>query len=113
MKHLFSLPIRLVLTGMVFVIASVMSVSAQRKQATVSPDDYVYWGSAVAYLNAQAKVAYPLIDKMLEANPPMAEVNNQRRLALVTLDQFLHDAEYNRRTAFYSFVTDRMARATT
>ena len=112
MKHLFSLRSLMWVTGLVCLTVMAIPVSAQRKQSDVSPDDYVYWGSAVTYLNAQAKVAYPLIDRMLEANPPMVEVNNERQMALVALDQFLHDADYSRRPAFYTFVNDRMARST-
>ena len=92
-------------------ISAVLPMTAQRRQAASSfDDDYIFWGYPAIYLKYQAKIAYPLIDRMLQAYPPALEIDNNRQLALVTLDQFLHDAEYSKKDAFYSFVTDRMER---
>jgi len=109
MKHLTSITCRLLLLSLLAVSASV-SASAQRTQAAGFDDDWVFWGYPAVYLNYQAKMAYPLIDKMLQAYPPAVETDKHRQLALVTLDQFLHDADYYRRDAFYPFVNVRMAR---
>lgn len=70
--------------------------------------DYTFWGYPSYYLRYQAKVAYPLIDRMLTAYPPVKEIDANRRMALAALDQFLHDDEYYRREAFYTFVETRM-----
>lgn len=112
MKHSFTIPYRLLCLGWVgiMVAATALPLQAQRTQPGASVDDYVYWGSPATYLNNQAKVAYPLIDRMLDAYPPAKEVDKHRQMALVTLDQFLHDADYQRRTAFYTFINNRLNR---
>lgn len=102
---------RLLRFGLLCVWAvAALPVVAQRNSPFAFDDDYVFWGYPVVYLNYQAKAAYPLIDRMLQAYPPVEEIDRHRWLTLVTLDQFLHDAEYYRRDAFYSFVSGRMAR---
>ena len=117
MNKLFFFPnrrlLRLCLVCTTAIIVLLPLAAQQRTPSYSYEDDYIFWGSPVAYLNYQAKTAYPLIDRMLQAYPPTTEPDKNRRLALVTLDQFLHDAEYNKRDAFYTFVNTRMARMLT
>ena len=110
MKHFPSLPVRLLRMGIIGILAvvTVLPVTAQRAQPS-SDEDLEFWGSPSAYLNYQAKIAYPLIDRMLKAFPPAVEPDINRRMALIALDQFLHDADYDRRNAFGTFFNTRMA----
>ena len=94
----------------VFTTSAIQSASAQSSLESAFDNSYIFWGYPNMYLNYQAKIAFPLIDQMLQANPPKTEVNSQRRLALTTLDLFLHDAEYERRDALYSFINTRLSR---
>lgn len=106
MKHLFPFPCRLV--SIVLLCLFSLSSVAQRTQANAF-DDYVFWGYPNAYLNSQAQMAYPLINSMLQAYPPAVEMDKHRQMTFATLDQFLHEADYNKRDAFYSFVNARMS----
>ena len=110
MNNLFSIPNRLLCTGLacIMAIGVILPVAAQRKASSSFDDDYIFWGYPNVYLNYQAKVAYPLINRMLQANPPAVKIDKNRRLALITLDQFLHDSDGMRRDAFYTFVNTRM-----
>ncbi len=102
--------LRISLVGMLTTVI-IQPSSAQSSSGSAFDNSYIFWGSPAAYLNYQAKIAYPLIDQMLQANPPATEINPQRHLALTTLDLFLHDAEYQKREAFYSFIDSRLYRA--
>jgi len=111
MKKISSIPYRLLRAVLVCIsgIGVLLPAAAQRTPAYSFDDDYIFWGYPNTYLNYQAKIAYPLIDRMLRDNPPAVEPDRDRWMALVTLDQFLHDAEYQRREAFYTFINSRMA----
>lgn len=112
MNHSFPILDRLFRIGCIALMLTLTAVTAmaQRNQTSSSFDeDYIFWGYPNMYLSYQAKMAYPLIDQMLLANPPEKEPNSVRQLALVTLDQFLHETDYQRRDAFYPFITARMA----
>ena len=107
MKTLFSFKRSRIRIAVVCAVAisAVFPASAQSS----FEQDYIFWGYPTAYLNYEAKVAYPLIDKMLQTYPPKKKINNNRQLALIALDQFLHDAQYNKRDAFYSFAQGRFS----
>ena len=111
MKRLPFIPYRLLRAVLVCIsaVGLILPAAAQRTPAYSFDDDYIFWGYPNTYLNYQAKIAYPLIDRMLRDNPPAVELDRDRWMALVTLDQFLHDAESQRREAFYTFVNSRMA----
>ncbi|MBQ4508366.1 MAG: hypothetical protein II970_05680 [Paludibacteraceae bacterium] len=89
--------------------ATALPAAAQQRRVSSYEKDYIFWGSPDAYLNYQAKTGFPLIDQMLQAYPPTATPDKHRQMALVSLDQFLHDEGYTRREAFYTFVNSRMA----
>ncbi|MBO7502660.1 MAG: MBL fold metallo-hydrolase [Paludibacteraceae bacterium] len=110
MKNLFSIPNRLLYAGLVCLlgIGNILPVAAQRTMPSSFEDDYIFWGYPNAYLNYQSKTGFPLINRMLQANPPAVEMNQHRKFALITLDQFLHDADCQRRDAFYPFINSRM-----
>ena len=107
MKHLSAIPHRLLVC--LLAIYSFVPATAQRTQPAGFDDDYIFWGYPNVYLNYEAKFAYPLIDRMLQAYPPEVEMSQNRQMALIALDQFLHDADYTKRNAFYTFVNERMA----
>lgn len=109
MKHLSAIHYRLLVC--LLAILAFSPATAQRRTQPAYWDEY--WNYPNVYLNDQAKVAYPLIDSMLQACPPETEMSQNRQMALITLDQFLHDADYSKRTALYTFVNERMARMLT
>ena len=113
MKHIFHIHNRLLRVGLacMTVITVTIPIAAQQRTPAYSFEkDYIFWGYPSIYLDYQARIAYPLIDRMLQAYPPTEEMDKNRRMAIIALDQFLHDAEYSRRDAFYKFVDTRMAR---
>ena len=108
MRNIFSITRRRLFIGLVGLMAMTTILPTNAQKLSDFEDDYTFWGAPSFYLRYQAKVAYPLIDRMLKAYPPVQNPDQHRRMALVALDQFLHDDEYYRREAFYTFVDDRM-----
>lgn len=108
MKHMSLSPGRWLGILLVFIGIFPFAVSAQRAPSSSFDDTYIFWGYPDDYLSYQAQIAYPLIDTMLQTYPPTLTPDKNRQLALVTLDQLLHEANYSRREAFYTFVNDRM-----
>ena len=73
----------------------------------------IFWRHPNNYLKNQADVAFETIDEVLQANPPLSKVQSEvlaRRLALVSLDQILHDTRIDKSSPFYAFINRRMER---
>ena len=74
-------------------------------------DNYIYWGNAAEYKLNQASEAFTAIDNVLLTYlPEMNEPQMQRELALVSLDQLLHDTDNDATEPFYTFINKRMYR---
>ena len=111
MKKISSFPHSLLCAALALLMAAcpLLHVGAQSRQASSFDDTYIFWGYPETYLSYQTKIACPLIDRMLQAYPPVTEPDLHRRMALVTLDQFLHDPSCTKRDGLYAFFNSRMA----
>lgn len=111
MKHSATTQLRGLLLGVIGMLALITTRPAAAQPLSAFEEDYIFWGYPAAYLAYQSKVAFPLIDQMLVANPPAFSTTPSRQLALVALDQFLHDPDYSRKDDFYSFANARFCQA--
>ena len=100
-KHILSI---LVLLGVV------TSATAQASGEKPYEDNYIYSGYLAEYKLAQAATAFSAIDDILQAYPPEKEIPLPRELALVSLDQLLHDTDNDATEPFYTFINTRMLR---
>lgn len=85
-----------------------VSASAQSSNANPNADKYIYWGYLADYKQGQATTAFDAINEMLNANPPQKVISLPRELALVSLDQLLHDTDNDATDPFYTFINNRM-----
>lgn len=72
--------------------------------------ELIFWRYPDNYIENQARVAFATIDEVLQAYPPQAEMPLARRMALVSLDQLLHDTRNDKQEPFYTFINMRMQR---
>jgi L-ascorbate metabolism protein UlaG (beta-lactamase superfamily) len=70
----------------------------------------VFWGQADAYLDKQATYVLNAIDKTLTENPPATKGTSvaARKMALLNLDQILHETRYDSTEALHHFMEMRM-----
>lgn len=73
-------------------------------------DQVIFWRHPGNYLKNQAVEVFASIDAMLEAYPPKKEMVMERRMALLSLDQMLHDTRNDKSEPFYAFINRRMER---
>ena len=111
MKPISAIPHRWLTIGIVACSFLMLARPAAAQPLSAFEGDYIFWGYPASYLGYQSKVAFPLIDRMLAANPPAHDITPARQLTLVALDQFLHDPDYSRKDDFYSFVNTRFCHA--
>ena len=92
-------------------LLSVIAFSAAQT-ASVNPntDHYIYQGYLSDYKLALASEAFASIDTMLQTYLPQTEILLPREMALVSLDQLLHDTDNDATEPFYRFINTRMAR---
>ncbi len=100
---------RYILTAFALLGVIIPSV-AQSADGNPNADQYIYWGYLSDYKLGQASTAFTAIDGMLQANPPQKEIPLPRELALVSLDQLLHDTDNDATEPFYTFINTRMQR---
>ncbi len=60
------------------------------------------------YKLGQAETAFTAIDEILRAYRPATEIPLPREMALMSLDQLLHDTDNDNTEPFYSFINNRM-----
>ena len=100
-KHIFSVLL------LIFFVATSM---AQTTSENPNANQYIYWGYPAEYKLNQAAAAFGAIDKMLQTYLPGKEIPAPRELALVSLDQLLHDTDNDATEPFYNFINKRMLR---
>jgi len=100
-KHIF--------TSLLF-LGIVASAAAQASGEKPYTDNYIYSGYLADYKLDQATTAFSAIDDMLQAYLPEKEIPLPRELALVSLDQLLHDTDNDGTEPFYNFINTRMLR---
>lgn len=85
--------------------------TAQTSEANPYADKYIYQGYLKDYKLGQAAEAYSAIDTMLQSYlPEQNQPSMPRELALVSLDQLLHDTDNDATAPFYNFINTRMKR---
>ena len=84
--------------------------TAQTSDTNPYAGKYIYWDFPSDYKLAQAAEAYSAIDDMLLAYKPAVGIPLPRELALVSLDQLLHDTSNDATQPFYNFINTRMKR---
>ena len=89
-----------------------LSVIATAQTTGENPyaDKYIYQGYLLDYKLGQASTAFTAIDEMLQTYLPEKDIPLQRELALVSLDQLLHDTDNDATEPFYNFINTRMLR---
>ena len=92
MKKLFCLTI----ISLILCLLNTEKLSAQEKLH--------YWSNSETFLQDQASIAFETAYRVLETHPPQRVINDERRLALLTLDVLLHDTRLDNGVAFRSIM---------
>ncbi|MCR4665049.1 MAG: MBL fold metallo-hydrolase [Paludibacteraceae bacterium] len=87
-----------------------MEAAAQEPEKNPNEGNLIFWRYPDNYLENQARVAFGTIDEALQANPPQKEMSLLRKMALISLDQLLHDTHNDKQEPFYTFINTRMQR---
>lgn len=84
---------------------------AQERPATNPREQQIiFWGYPDNYIENQAQFAFATIDEMLQTYQPQKQMSLPRRMALIGLDQLLHDKRNDKSGPFYTFINTRMQR---
>lgn len=74
------------------------------------PDQRIeWWGDTDGYINQQAKVSLGLVNQALEANPPAEKISPVRKMALLLIDNVLHEEKAASRPAVQDFLHRRIS----
>jgi len=85
---------------------------AAQSQEKTDPDKKTdWWGDVDGFLNQQAKVTLSLVSEALIANPPSLQENLTRKMALVMIDNVLHEEKAQHRPAVQAFYRERIENA--
>lgn len=90
-----------------------ISVSAQNQVQNAIETKTDWWGDMDGYLNQQANFSLGLANEALLKNPPSLKETNQRKMALLLLDNVLHEEKAAFRPAVQSFLKQRIELAVT
>lgn len=101
--------IRLMVVSAVLCL-SIPFTAAQQADGNPNEKNLIFWRYPDNYLENQARVAFTAIDEALQVYPPRKDLSVARRLALIGLDQLLHDTRNDRSEPFYAFINTRMQR---
>ncbi|MCR4665605.1 MAG: MBL fold metallo-hydrolase [Paludibacteraceae bacterium] len=100
---------RTIFTALVLMSVA-FSSTAQTSSENPYANNYIYWGYLADYKLGQASSAFTAIDDMLQTYPPQIDIALPREMALVSLDQLLHDTDNDQTEPFYTFINARMER---
>lgn len=82
------------------------------QQALVSPDTKTdWWGDIDGFLNQQARISLATAGEVLKDNPPSTIENRERKMALLLIDNVLHEEKAPYRPAVQAFFRSRIAAA--
>ncbi|NLA48373.1 MAG: hypothetical protein GX876_02790, partial [Bacteroidales bacterium] len=85
---------------------------AMNGQTVTDPDKKTdWWGDIDGFLNQQAKVTLNLVNIALRENPPAPEENLARKMALMMIDNVLHEEKAQHRPAVQQFYHNRIENA--
>ena len=83
-----------------------------QNQEIADPDKRIeWWGDIDGFLNQQAKVTLDLADEVLKANPPNRKEPKVRKMALLLIDNVLHEEKAAFRPAVQTFLKKRISDA--
>lgn len=86
--------------------------SMAQNPAATNPDTKTdWWGDVEGYLNQQAKVTLDLAGEALRQSPPGPEETMQRKMALVMIDNVMHEEKAPTRQAVREFLQQRIRQA--
>jgi L-ascorbate metabolism protein UlaG (beta-lactamase superfamily) len=93
------------------VIILVSAIEAQT--ITISPDSLRtdWWGDIDGFLNHQAGLSLKMADKVIKTSPPSVDEPEIRKMALLLIDNVLHDEKAALRPAVQSFFRNRIETA--
>jgi len=94
---------------LIVLMSTCLSVQAQVKTDPDRKTDW--WGDIDGFLNQQAKVSLSLVNEALIANPPSLQENMARKMALVMIDNVLHEEKAQHRPAVQAFYRERIENA--
>ena len=78
----------------------------------IGPDQKIeWWGDIDGFINHQAKVTLGLVNDVLMANPPILEEPLVRKMALLMIDNVLHEEKSANRSAVQAFLQQRIKTA--
>ena len=70
-----------------------------------------YWGDVDGYINRQDKETLNLVEEAIKDNPPSLEMGLTRRMALLMIDNVLHEEKASTRPAVQEFLENRIKSA--
>lgn len=86
-----------------------VNVRAQTRDTSLYAGRMYYWDDIPAYLNDQAANTLEIVSRLLQTNPPGAELDVNRKAAFVLLDNVLHQSDAPHLTAVQAYYHNRMA----
>lgn len=99
----------------IFFIASAillhLCLNAQTREITDPAKKTDWWGDVDGYLNQQAKVSLDLVNRVLEQHQPALEQPLERKMALLMIDNVLHEEKAASRPAVQDFLRTRIEKA--
>ena len=103
---------RLLVTMAVMLLPVTAFSQEVKNRHTVEGHRYLteYWGQPELYLQHQAYYMLDLADKALNENPPQANVNLDREMALLMIDAVTHEPAPKDNPAVKDFLAKRMNR---
>jgi L-ascorbate metabolism protein UlaG (beta-lactamase superfamily) len=97
---------------LVLFLAFTAPVLLAQNQGKSDPDHRIeWWGDVDGYMNQQAKVSLGLVNEALKSAPPSLEEPLVRRMALVMIDNVLHEEKAPYRQAVQDFLQKRISEA--
>jgi L-ascorbate metabolism protein UlaG (beta-lactamase superfamily) len=99
----------------IFLIMSMLLVQhclyGQNKEASDPDNKTDWWGDVDGYLNQQAKVTLDLVTDVLRSNPPALKETLTRKMALLLIDNVLHEEKAARQPAIQAFFLSQIGNA--
>lgn len=86
-------------------------LSAQNQQITDADKKTDWWGNVDGYINQQDKVSLELVNNALKKYPPSLKEKEERKMALLMIDNVLHEAKAPERPAVQDFFRKRIENA--
>jgi L-ascorbate metabolism protein UlaG (beta-lactamase superfamily) len=97
----------------IFIFLINLCLIAQNREKTDADKKTDWWGDIDGFLNQQAKVTLNLVNDALIANPPALQENMTREMALIMIDNVLHEEKAQHYQAVQYFYKERIENAIT